>query len=224
MGRRRRTALAGVVYAGLLVSVIGCSGSRDDAVPPESGTAASSTAVSTGPNKTLQDYLAETGITETQARPGDPGVPLVTLPEPPPGWVDAENETPDFAIGALVYSQPQDPADPPTIMVVLVKLSGGADPAKVLEYAPGELRNLPDYQPLGEPAPATLAGRDAVQLSGTYVRDGVRRVIAQKTTVIPEPDALYVLQINADGLEGEQLVLQAATAAIDQFTTIAPAP
>jgi hypothetical protein len=202
----------------------GCDVNNNDAPSASrSGATAAETSVSSGgPNKTLRDYLAANKITETQVRPGEPGVPVIRLPVPPPGWTDAGTQTPRWAIGTLVYTQLARPENPPTITVILSRLTGDADPVKVLEMAPGELRNLPGYVPLGEPAPVTLDGNEAVQLSGTYIRDGVRRVIAQKTVVIPGPDALYVLQINAEGREDERPVLQGATAAIDQFTTIVP--
>lgn len=222
VGRTNGTRVASVAVVALLA---GCAVNTSDAPSSSnSGVAASAeTSVSSsGPNKTLRDYLAANKITETQVRPGEPGVPDIRLPVPPPGWTDAGTQTPTWAIGALVYTQIAEPQNPPTITVILSRLNGDADPAKVLEMAPGELRNLPDYQPLGEPASVSLDGKEAVQLSGTYSRDGVRRVIAQKTVAIPGPDGLYVLQINAEGREDDRPVLQGATAAIDQFTRIVP--
>ena len=171
----------------------GCDVNNNDAPSAStSGATAAETAVSSGgPNKTLRDYLAANKITETQVRPGESGVPVIRLPAPPPGWTDAGTQTPTWAIGALVYTQIAEPQNPPTVTVILSRLNGDADPAKVLEMAPGELRNLPDYQPLGEPASVSLDGKEAVQFSGTYSRDGVRRVIAQKTVAIPLPRKLF---------------------------------
>jgi hypothetical protein len=40
--------------------------------------------------------------------------------------------------------------------------------------------------------------------------------------VIPGKDGLYVLQLNADGLEDQMGALMDATAAIDDQTTITP--
>jgi hypothetical protein len=50
----------------------------------------------------------------------------------------------------------------------------------------------------------------------------VKRVIAQKTVVIPGQDGLYVLQLNADGTEDQMGALMDATGVIDEQTTITP--
>jgi hypothetical protein len=52
------------------------------------------------------------------------------------------------------------------------------------------------------------------------VQDGVTKLVAQKTVVIPGPDAVYVLQLNADSLEDQGMVLAPATMDIDEKTTI----
>ena len=83
------------------------------------------------------------------------------------------------------------------------KLTGNVDPAKILEFAPGEIKNLPGYEGGAEGSPSKLGGFDATQIGGTYTKDGVKRAIAQKTVVIPGKDGLYVLQLNADGLEDQ---------------------
>ena len=57
---------------------------------------------------------------------------------------------------------------------------------------------------MGDGSKSTLSGFDAFQLGGTYVKDGKKRVIAQKTVVIPGSDGLYVLQMNADALDGQE--------------------
>ena len=88
--------------------------------------------------------------------------------------------------------------------------------------APGELANLPSWESLGEPNKSTLSGFDAVQLGGNYVKDGKKRIIAQKTVVIPGKDGLYVLQMNADALDGQEGPLMEATNVIDEKTTITP--
>jgi hypothetical protein len=118
-----------------------------------------------------------------------------------------------------------DPAmaqDPPTIIAIVSKLNGNVDPAKILEYAQGEIKNLPGYDGAQEGSPSTLGGFDATQIGGTYTKDGVKRAIAQKTVVIPGQGALYVLQLNADGLENQMQTLNSATDVIDTQTTIAP--
>jgi hypothetical protein len=62
----------------------------------------------------------------------------------------------------------------------------------------------------------------AYQLGGTWVQDGQTKVVAQKTVVIPGSDGLYVLQLNADGLENQMDVIGAATDVIDEQTKITP--
>jgi len=96
-----------------------------------------------------------------------------------------------------------------------------ADPAEILKLAPNEIRNLPEFQG-GEAAPGKLANFDSIQISGTYVRDGKPRIIAQKTVVIPGKDGLYVMQLNADGTKDATPKLGEATQAIDKAATITP--
>jgi hypothetical protein len=112
--------------------------------------------------------------------------------------------------------------DPPTVIALVSKLSGNVDPAKILEFAPGEIKNLPGYDGAGEGSPSTLAGFDATQIGGTYMKGGVKRAIAQKTVVIPGQDALFVLQLNADGTEDQMGALMDATGVIDEQTKITP--
>ncbi len=152
---------------------------------------------------------------------GDAGSPNIDLPTPP-DWSDAGQQTPEWAYSAIVYDKPQDPTDPPSIIALVSKLTGNVDPAQILAFAPGELKNLPQYEPMGDANKSTLSGFDAVQLGGTYVKDGKKRVIAQKTVVIPGSDGLYVLQMNADALDGQETPLMDATGVIDDKTTITP--
>jgi hypothetical protein len=172
-----------------------------------------------GPNKTIVDYIKENGIVEAPVHRGDPGSPTIDLPFPP-GWEDAGNRTPEWAYGAIVFSDPAMAQDPPTIIALVSKLTGNVDPAKVLEFAAGEIKNLPGYEGATEGSPSALSGFDATQIGGTYTKDGVKRAIAQKTVVIPGQDGLYVLQLNADGTEEQMPQLMDATTAIDEQTTI----
>jgi hypothetical protein len=172
-----------------------------------------------GSNKTIVDYIKENGIVEAPVHRGDPGSPTIDLPFPP-GWEDAGNRTPEWAYGAIVFSDPAMAQDPPTIIALVSKLTGNVDPAKVLEFAAGEIKNLPGYEGATEGSPSTLSGFDATQIGGTYTKDGVKRAIAQKTVVIPGQDGLYVLQLNADGTEEQMPQLMDATTAIDEQTTI----
>jgi hypothetical protein len=189
--------------------------------PKTSAAAPASPAPAAGENYTIVDYIRESGIVETPVKPGDPGSPTIDLPFPP-GWQDAGPRTPQWAYSAILSTDPEFAANPPTVIALVSKLTGNVDPAKILEFAPGEIRNLPGYDGAAEGSPSELSGFDATQVGGTYVKDGVKRAIAQKTVVIPGQDALYVLQLNADGLEDQMGALMDATAAIDEQTTITP--
>ena len=232
-----RSLRAGVVAIAAIAIGIGLSGCGSDTKSEPSTSkptsAASSSATSSkapatskapaaaGPNKTIVDYIKENNITEAPVHRGDAGSPTIDLPFPP-GWEDAGSRTPEWAYGAIVSNDPAMAQDPPTIIALVSKLSGNVDPAKILEFAPGEIKNLPGYDGAGGGSPSTLAGFDATQIGGTYMKDGVKRAIAQKTVVIPGQDALFVLQLNADGTEDQMGALMDATGAIDEQTTITP--
>jgi hypothetical protein len=230
-----RSLRAGVIAVAAIAIGIGLSGCGSDTKSEPSTSKQTSTASSTtaskaaptssaqaaGANKTIVDYIKENGITETSVHRGDPGSPTINLPFPP-GWEDAGSRTPEWAYGALVSNDPAMAQDPPTIIALVSKLTGNVDPAKILEYAQGEIKNLPGYDGAQEGQPSTLAGFDATQIGGTYTKDGVKRVIAQKTVVIPGQDALFVLQLNADGTEDQMGALMDATGVIDEQTTITP--
>jgi Probable lipoprotein LpqN len=229
-----RSLRACVIAVAAIAIGIGLSGCGSDTKSEPSTSKQTSTASSTstskpaptsaqasGPNKTIVDYIKENGITETPVHRGDPGSPTITLPFPP-GWEDAGSRTPEWAYAAIVSNDPAMAQDPPTIIALVSKLTGNVDPAKILEYAPGEIKNLPGYDGAQDGQPSTLAGFDATQIGGTYTKDGVKRAIAQKTVVIPGQDALFVLQLNADGTEDQMGALMDATGVIDEQTTITP--
>lgn len=207
--RRRRNLLALLVVVAAVGAALFVAG-RDSSAP-----------VSGGPTTTIQDYFKDSGVTAAKVRPGDAGVPTITLGLPP-SWADAGPDTPPYAFGEAVYDASSNPEDPAFVDVLLSKVDGDADPAKILDYAPGELRKLPEYRPISEPDRSTLSGFDAVQLGGLYTRDGQERIIAQKTVVIPTPNGLYVLQMNADGPKGDAAAVQEATAVIDEQAKIVP--
>ena len=221
----------GITTVALTLALVGCgSDPKTEAQTPTSTsitTTTSNAAPTTsteaaGPNKTIQDYINENQIVETPIHRGDPGSPTINLPIPP-GWSDSGPSTPDWAYQAMVYDQPQVPDDPPRITAMVFKLTGNVDPAQVLEYAPGELRNLPGFEPLTNGNRSTMSGFDAYSLSGNYMKDGNKRVIGRKTVVIPGQDGLYVLQMTADALADELgTVMEATTNVIDPQTTITP--
>jgi hypothetical protein len=95
------------------------------------------------------------------------------------------------------------------------KLTGNVDPQKIVDLAPGELNNLPGWKAMNEGEASTLGEYPAYQLGGTWTQDGQTKIVAQKTVVIPGSDGLYVLQLNADGLEDQGEIIGAATDVID---------
>lgn len=174
-----------------------------------------------GPNETIASYIRDNGIEETPINRGDPGSPTIDLPFPD-GWEDAGADTPDWAYGAIIYTGPEAAEYTPSIVALVSRLTGDVDPETILELAPGELENLPGYDGWNEGASSDLGGFDAFQLGGTWEQDGLTKIVAQKTVVIPGSDGLYVLQLNADGLEDQADIISAATDVIDSETVITP--
>ena len=230
----RTSMRAGVVMVAAVVlglALAGCSSdTKSESTTTSEETTATETSTSAAPttspqaagaNYTIVDYIRENGIVETPVKRGDPGSPTIDLPFPP-GWSDAGPRTPEWAYGAIVSDDPAVADDPPTIIALLSKLTGNVDPAKILEFAPGEIKNLPGYEGPEEGSPSTLADFEAVQIGGTYTKNGVMRAIAQKTVVIPGQDGLFVLQLNADGREDQMTALMDATGVIDDQTKITP--
>ena len=211
---RRRGMLVGIALAlaAVIVALVFTNGRADQK-------AVDASVAQSAPGLTIQQYIKDNGITSTPVRLGDPGAPKIVIALPQ-GWSDLGEDTPEWAYGAVQADTSPDPGDPPTITVLLSKLTGNVDPAKVLEYAPSELQRLPEYVSMAAPNSSPLSGFDAVQLAGRYVRDGTQRTIAQKTVAIPANGAVYVLQMNADALDSDAIALIQATDVIDKQTTI----
>ncbi len=211
------------------LALAGCGSNEKKSEDTSKATTSSSTApaspsAAAKPNETIADYIKQNAITETPVKKGNPGSPEINLPFPP-GWEDMGPQTPPYAWGGIKFTgDPALAADPPTITVLLSKLTGNVDPAKILEFAPGEMKNLPGYEGDGKGSASQLSGFDAWQIGGTYMRRGAKRAVAQKTVTIPGADGLFVLQLNADGAEDQMQILMDATKAIDDQTTIKPAP
>lgn len=219
---------AGIAAVALSMALVGCGSKTETKTSTSTSTSTStttskaaptSTTQAAGPNKTIQDYIKENQIVETTIHHGDPG-PKVDLPVPE-GW-SLIQESADAPYGGIVYDRAANPNDPPKIVAIFEKLTGNVDPATILQYAPGELKNLPDYEPVGDDTKSTLGGFDAVQLGGNFTQDGEKKIIAQKTVVIPGQDGLYVLQLTAGALDAEALPLMEATNFIDDQTKITP--
>jgi hypothetical protein len=174
-----------------------------------------------GPNPTIASYIAENNIQETPVKRGDPGSPTIDLPLPE-GWEPAGDDTPEWAYGAIIYTGPEAAEYTPSLVALVSKLTGNVDPQAIIDVAPGELQNLPGWTAMNEGEVSTLGEYPAYQLGGTWQSDGQTKIVAQKTVVIPGADGLYVLQLNADGLEDQAEIVGAATNVIDEQTTITP--
>lgn len=171
---------------------------------------------------TLHQFIVDNKIAELRFTRGQPGTPKIEFPFPP-GWRNAGDRTPEWAYGAIVYDKPKNPQDPPYMVAIASKLTGDIDPATILQYAPGQLNRLPGFTPFHEPRADSLSGFDAIDYAGTYINNGKPRVIGQQTIVVPGPDALFVLQLNADAPKGEeQAVIDAAKFIADHTKISAP--
>jgi len=238
----KRTAIYGTAAIAAAVAIVlsGC-GSDTKTAPSTSTSSKTSTSSSTstkaapkskpkvaprdedaaGPNPTIASYIAENNIQETPVKRDDPGSPTIDLPVPD-GWEPAGEDTPEWAYGAIIYTGPDAGEYTPSIVALVSKLTGNVDPQKIIDLAPGELNNLPGFKALNEGEASTLGEYPAYQLGGTWTQDGQTKIVAQKTVVIPGSDGLYVLQLNADGLEDQKELIGAATDVIDADTKITP--
>jgi Probable lipoprotein LpqN len=214
-----RHSTAATTIVTLSLALVGCG--SDNKASTSTSTSRTTAATSATPGaqarKTIADYTTENHIAQTPVHKGDPGSPTVNLPMPP-GWQAANDNPASYA--TIVFAQPANPADPPAISPLVVKLTGDVDPAKILQYAPGELQNLPGYAGAGDGTASTLSGFQAWQISGTYVKEGKTRAAAQKTVVIPSQGTVFVLQLNADSSAREQGQLMDAMNVVDDQTTI----
>jgi hypothetical protein len=183
-----------------------------------SSAAPTSAVTASGPNETIADYIKKNAITETPVAKGDAGAPVVTLPIPD-GWTDADAQKPQGAYAAMEYADPAAAKPVPAIVAMMVKLSDPAKPDEVLGYAAGEVRNLPGFEG-GSGEDTKLGGFDGFQIGGTYDKDGGKLFVAQKTIVIPSPNGLFVLQLNAKSTEDGSGPLLGAMSDIDEKTTI----
>ncbi|HME46660.1 LpqN/LpqT family lipoprotein [Mycobacterium sp.] len=227
------SAVSGVAVAALALSfgLAGCgSGAKSNQASTTTTTTTTTKAQAKvaprienapGPNPTIATYIQDNGITETPVHRGDPGAPTINLPTAD-GWVDAGQDTPDWAYSAIVFNGPEAQDYTPSIVALVSKLTGNVDQQKILQLAPGELNNLPGFKPMSDGSASTLGNFPAYQLGGTWVQDGQTKLVAQKTVVIPGSDGVYVLQLNADGLEDQLDTVAAATMTIDDQTTITP--
>jgi hypothetical protein len=234
----RSTAISGTVAMAAAFALVLSGCGSDTKTEPSTTTSATTTTTTTsakaapstarvaprdedaaGPNPTIASYIAENNIQEAPVKRGDPGSPTIDLPVPD-GWEPAGEETPEWAYGAIIYTGPEAAEYSPSIVAIVSKLTGNVDPQAIIDLAPGELQNLPGWSAMNEGEMSTLGDYPAYQLGGTWTQDGQTKIVAQKTVVIPGPDGVYVLQLNADGLENQAEIVGSATTVIDEQTTI----
>jgi hypothetical protein len=235
---KRTAAISGVAIAivALGIGSVGCGSKSSNSASNTSSTTKSASKTTTtttaksqakvapriiapGPNPTIASYAQQNGITTIPVHRGDPGAPNIELPIPD-GWVDAGSDTPAIAYWAIIDKGPEAAKYTPSIVATVTKLTGNVDQQKVLDLAPGELKNLPGFKPMGDGSATTLAGFPAYQLGGTWVLDGQTKAVAQKTVVIPGSDGLYVLRLNADCLDNQIDTAMPATIDIDEQAKI----
>jgi hypothetical protein len=236
----RRTAAVNGVAVGIVALSIGLVGCSSGSTPSSSNTTSSTASTATsaaptttakpqskvaprttvpGPNPTIASYLQQNGGTETPVHRGDPGAPTINFPIPD-GWADAGADTPPNAFWAIVDNGPEAAKYTPSIVATVTKLSGDIDPQKLLDLAPGELKNLPGFQPKGDGSEDALADFPANEFGGTWTDGGQTKAVAQKTVVITKGDDVYLLRLNIDCLADQMDQVIPATSTIDDKTTI----
>ncbi|HVK29312.1 MAG TPA: LpqN/LpqT family lipoprotein [Nocardioides sp.] len=212
----------------LALAIAACGGEDPDRGPRSSDgpsvipdVTPTATATETGTDATtILEYFEQAGITQTALGPDDGG-PVVDLPVLD-GWSESGDYASEASYGAIVYDAAADATQPPRVLTLLARVEGPADPARILELAPGELLGLDGFTPSDDGEASTLGAYDAVQVIGSYSNGGHDLLIAQKTVVVPDGDELYVLQLNAYAPPAEADVLLPALQEIDATTTITP--
>ncbi len=219
--------VVGVVLVGglTILAVVQSSKSSNTSTSTSTSTSTATTsapsmfAQTSGPNETIADYIKKNNIQETTITHGTPGAPTIDLPVPE-GWIRIP-EGADAPYGGIVFNTPTNPKDPPKIITIVEKLTGNVDTDKLLAVAPGEVKNLPGYNG-GDGQKSTLSGYPGYLIAGSYTKNGVTRMVAQKTVVIQNKDGIYVLRLNAEGPQADADALMRVTDVIDQKTTITP--
>ena len=227
------TATAGLCAGMLSIAIVGCSAGTKTDVASSQGSAVTSASPqpsstlppvplrADGSKTTLHDYIVENKIAETPIKAQAPGTPKVELPFPP-GWSQlAKDDVPEWAYGGIIYDSPKDPTNPPIILAIANKLAGNVKQADILQYAPGMLQNLSDFEPVGEPELTKSSGFDSIVTKGTYVNNGMKMVVGEKTTVVPGKDSdFFVLQLQATAPADERQVVIDAVNFLNSNTTI----
>lgn len=236
-GKAKIWAISGAVavVVVVLVAVIALNSGDDNS--PSSGASSSQSSAADKPSsshkpappvlvgtpgnyQTIATYLKSNNIQESLVHRNEPGAPVVTMPMPP-GWVDAGPQTPAFAYQSIVYNGPSAGNYRPSATALISRLGPNADAQKILDFAPGELNNLPGFTPTDTGTPGTVDGHKSFQIAGSWNSNGVTKLITQNTVVIQDGTGLYVMQINIDGVADQAEIIKQITEAIDRDTKIA---
>jgi serine/threonine protein kinase len=245
--------LVGVGAAAVIAAVVGGGiavfGGNDHGPdqPSETSTATSSTnptltlspppplTGTPGSYPTIATYLHEVNPNAAMTHRHDPGAPIITLPMPP-NWSDAGAATRAFAYQTIVYRGPGAEGYAPSVTALMSKLGPGVDPQKIIDYAPGELNNMPGFVASDPGGMRTIDEHQAFRLVGTWNAPAVaappgppdaagvptiQRLIAQYTVLIEDRAGLYVLQINVDAAAGQNAIFDQICDAIGRDTKIA---
>ena len=226
---------ATIAIVAIAIGVAGCGNQPSNKNAPNNGSNASAPATSAttakpqskvatritaqGPNPTIAGYFEQSHIMATPVHRGDPGAPTIDFPIPD-GWADAGPDTPATAYWAIVDNGPEAAKYSPSIVATLSRLDGDVDPQKLIELAPGAIKNLPGFKQMGDGNEDNLGGFPAYQLGGTWTQDGKEKAVAEKVVVINGKDNIYLLELNADALPDQVPQALPATVTIDEKTKI----
>ena len=233
---KRTVASSGATIAivAIAIGVAGCGNQPSNKNAPSNSSNASAPASSTtanpqskvaqriapqGPNPSIASYFQQSHITATPVHRGDPGAPTIDFPIPD-GWADAGPDTPATAYWAIVDNGPEAAKYSPSIVATLSRLDGDVDPQKLIELAPGAIKNLPGFKQMGDGNEDNLGGFPAYQLGGTWTQDGKEKAVAEKVVIINGKDNIYLLELNADALPDQVPQALPATVTIDEKTKI----
>lgn len=210
-----------VVTCAAVVTLVACSDGANDVASRSTAVHPTPSAPSSGAHYTIADYLRDADIANVAVAQGDSSAPTIVLPELD-GWVEASGQAPAGTYRALKYTPGVAPTDySPNIVVLMSRLTGRTiDPDKIIAAAPGEVRNLDAFTPIGTPETGKLSGYQAYKIAGTYRLDGVDTVVGQTTLVIPGSATSYVVQINITGTASQLDIVKAAARAIDKGMSV----
>lgn len=237
---------AAAAVAALVVGGIAIFGGGDGvAPPPPEPTSTSSASASTlkltpppplpgvpGSFPTIATYLHDVNPNVAMTHRHDPGAPIITLPMPA-NWSDAGPSTRAFAYQTIVYHGPGTETYAPSVTALMSKLGPEVDPQKIIDFAPGELNNMPGFVASGPGEMRTIDGHQGYRLAGTWNAPAVtaapgapgvsamQRLIAQYTVLIEDRTGLHVLQINVDAAVGQNAIFEQICDDIARDTKIA---